>query len=164
MEAEHKFLRRKQTHRSDRNTEKSPIQSKLLFFSVRDPPLRSSARLSSNTYLFRDLTTHSSQLFFSIVIGRVPGRGGMWKEAQLEQQQLLSSKSFTSFRWSKQTFQCFLRIFRFADAHSWLRFYFRWHAFLKHARADTRARASKPFQQTDVSKATPWNFTRWCKE
>ena len=37
-------------------------------FSLTDPSLRSWARLSCNTYLFRDLTSHSSQLFLSLFL------------------------------------------------------------------------------------------------
>lgn len=65
-------------------------------------PHRSSAGVlsgwGSSAYLFRDLT-QSSQLFFSIVIGRVlagAGGGGMGKEAQLELPPLLFSLSLSA--------------------------------------------------------------------
>lgn len=60
------------------------LSQQMLCFFLSDPPRKASSRLSSYTYLFRDLTSDSSQFFFT-VLGRVPGRGGMWKEAQLEQ-------------------------------------------------------------------------------
>ena len=53
----------KQTHRYVREQKTSEC---VFSFSLSDPPLQCWAGLSSNTYLFRDLTSHSNQLSLSL--------------------------------------------------------------------------------------------------
>lgn len=142
------------------NKRQETISETALLLS-QDPPLQSCVRVTSNTYLFRDLTSHSSQLFF-FLIGRVPGREGMWKEAQLEYHSSFSpticNKHFRSLR---KYFSCSLiNIFSLICLFYTCSFIciFFWHTLSQHVGTSTRpclgARVFKAFP-TDVLRPHP---------